>query len=103
MGVLLQQVFSWLNVLVAASGAIVCGMKVGRSRWAGLLTGAFVAEATILAFYPLAALLVRSGGLKVSSLGAAYLLVSIASVAARIAVVAGVGGVLSELVQSRAR
>ena len=47
---LLQEIPGWLSVLVAAGGAVVSGLSLGRSRWAMLLLGGFSAEAVALAF-----------------------------------------------------
>lgn len=93
---MMQEMVGWLYVLVAASGAVLCGMSLARSRWAMLLTGAFATEALIQAFTRLAVVLVRNSGLAASSLGAVFLLASLVSLVARGAVVAGVAGVLSE-------
>jgi len=93
----LQLVPAWLSVLVAAAGAVVSGLSLGRSRWAAFLLGGFVAEATALAFSQAAVLVIRSGAIAASSLSLAFLATSLLGFVGRGLVVVGVGGVLSEL------
>jgi hypothetical protein len=93
----LQEMFAWVGVLLSAGGAVVSGLNLGRSRWAGLLLGGFLAEATVLAFYRVMAVAIRSEAIGVSSAGAAFLIASIIGLAGRAAIVRGVAGVLSEV------
>jgi hypothetical protein len=92
----LQQMFAWLNVLVYAGGAVVCGLQLGRSRWAGLLTGAFVVETTVLAYYQLAILATSSGLVNVRLLGAVSAFASLVGLGARIGIVWGLSGLLTD-------
>jgi hypothetical protein len=91
-----QQMFAWLNVLVIGSGAVVCGLNLGRSRWAGLLTVAFVAETTVLAYYQLAILATRSGLVNLTLVGAASAFAALVGLGARIGIVWGLSGLLSD-------
>jgi hypothetical protein len=93
---LLQEIPGWLSVLVAAGGAVVSGLSLGRSRWAMLLLGGFSAEAVALAFSRVALLGIRSGVWQPSNLGVAFAATSFLGLAGRVLVVAGVAGVLAE-------
>lgn len=94
---MMQEMTAWIHVLVAAGGAVLSGLHLGRTRWAVLLTAGFATEAAVSAFYRVAIMLTRSTGSGMSSLGMAFALASLVGLAARVAVVAGVGGLLSEL------
>ena len=98
----MQEMLAWFYVLVAAAGAVVSAMSLGRSRWSGLLLGGFVAETTVSLFYRVASVVMRSVSVGASSLGAAYFLASLVGLAARACVVGGLAGVLSEVPRSSA-
>jgi hypothetical protein len=93
----LQQFPAWLSVLVAAVGAVVSGLSLGRSRWSLFLLAGFLAEAIAMAFSQVALMGIRAGVVGASSLGLAFLATSLLGLAGRGSVVAGVAGVLSEL------
>lgn len=95
--ILMQQIFAWINVLVAVGGAVISAMNLRRSRWAGLLLGGFVVETAVLMFYSLAALAIRNHLIAAAHLGAEYLMASVVGIVARASVVVGLAGVLSEL------
>jgi hypothetical protein len=92
----LQEVFGWLGVLLSATGAVVSGLRLDRSRWAWLLLAGFLAEATVSAFYRLLALAIKSEAMGVSSVGAASLIASTIGLAGRLAIVCGVSGALAD-------
>ena len=97
MSTFLQQIPSWISVLLAAAGAVVSGLSLGRTRWAVPLLAGFLAEAVALAFSQVAVLGIRAGLVSASGLGLVFFATSLLGLAGRGAVVAGVAGVLSEL------
>lgn len=97
MPTLLTEIPAWLSVLVALAGAVVSGLSLGRSRWATVLLGGFVAEATALAFSRVTVLAMRNGVVGPSGVGIAFAAASLLALAGRGTVVAGIAGVLTEL------
>jgi hypothetical protein len=93
----LQEIPAWLSVLVSASGAVVSGLSLGRSRWAPILLGGFVAETFALLFFRAASLGLRSGSLQASGVGVAFLVASLLGLIGRGTVVAGIAGMFSDL------
>jgi hypothetical protein len=94
---LVQDLPGWLGVLMAAVGALVSGLNLGRSRWAAALLGGFVAELIALVFFRVAALGIRSGALQASSVGVAFFVASLLGLMGRGTVIAGLAGMFSEL------
>ena len=93
---LVQTLVSWLNVFVAACGAVVCALHLGRSPWVVVLTGGFAVEAVVLVFFRLGVILLRNpafGG----SITFLFVAASVVGALARVALVVGVAGVLSGL------
>jgi predicted PurR-regulated permease PerM len=97
MWILLQEIPAWLSVLAGVGGVVIAAMNIGRTRWATVLLAGFFAETLAMAFSRLALLGVRQGLTTVTALGAAFLLASLIGLAGRVAVIAGVAGLLSEL------
>ena len=84
--------FGWLNLLVALGGAAVSTLALGRSRWAMVLLGGFVGEASVSLLYRIQGLFGTIGS---GSLESVYLVTTSVSLAARIAIVVGVRGLLA--------
>ena len=93
----LQEIPAWLSLLVAVGGAVVSGMNLGRSRWAPILLGGFVAEVIASLFFRAATLGLRSGALQTSGVGVAFLVGNLLGLIGRGAVVAGLAGMFSDL------
>lgn len=93
----LQEIPAWLGVLVAAVGMIACAASIGRTPWAAVLVGGFFGEAIAIAFPRLAVFGVRGGITTMASIGPALVVSSLIGLAGRVAVVAGVAGLLSSL------
>lgn len=93
---LAQTLVSWLGVFVAAAGAVLSALHLGRSRWVALVTGGFAVEALVLAFYRLGVMFLRNSIFSPDMMTGAFLAASVTGLLARAAVVAGVVGVLSE-------
>jgi hypothetical protein len=94
---LLQDIPVWLSVLMAMGGAIVCGINLGRTRWAAVLMGGFFAEALAMAFSRLAVMAAQSGLTAMGRMGAAFAIASLIGLAGRGAIVMGVAGLLADL------
>jgi hypothetical protein len=94
---LLTELPAWLSVLVGVAGIVISAMSIGRTRWATVLLGGFVAETLAMAFSRLALLGVRQGLTTTTTLGAAFFLASLIGLAGRAAVIAGVAGLLADL------
>src|SRR5262249_47105148 len=97
MWTLLTEIPAWLSVLTGVAGVVVSAMNIGRTRWATVLLVGFLAETLSMAFSRLALVVVRQRLTTVATLGAAFFLASLIGLAGRVAVVAGVTGLLSEL------
>jgi hypothetical protein len=91
----LQQLVWWVIILVNVGGAVVSGMALEHSRWAGLLLVGFLGEALVPAFYRVLPIVLHGTG--TPELRLIYFLGSLITLAAHLAVVGGVGGVLSGL------
>ena len=98
---LLQDMPGWLNVLLAATGAVVSGLNLARSRWAPVLLGGFLAETIASLFFRAATLGLRSGALQASRVGVAFFVASVLGLIGQGAVVAGLAGIFSDLRTSR--
>ena len=94
---LAQTVVSWLGVLIAAAGAALSAMNLGRSRWMMALCGGFAAEAVVLVFYRLGVMFIRNSVLDAGTVSLAFLAAGVVGLVARATVVAGVMGLVSEL------
>lgn len=94
---LAQSLVSWLGVLVAAAGAVLSALHLGRSRWVMVLTGGFAVEAAVLAFYRVGVMFLRNSVFGPRMMSLAFLAAGVVGLLARAAVVAGVVGVVSEL------
>lgn len=93
---LLQELVGWLNVLACLAGVVICALRLGRSRWIGLLMGGFAIETLVAAFFRVITyLLGLSGGLE--HLGAAFAIVSLVGLMGRLAIVGGLAGLLAEV------
>ncbi len=99
---LAQSLVSWLGVLVAAAGAVLSALHLGRSRWVMVLFGGFAVEAAVLAFYRLGVLFMRNSVFGPRMMSLAFLAAAVVGLLARAAVVAGVVGVVSELPRAAA-
>lgn len=97
---LAQTLVSWLGVFVAAGGAVLSALHLGRSRWVMVLTGGFAAEAVVLAFYRVGVMFMRNAIFSPRMMSFAFLAASIVGLLARLAVVAGAVGVVAELPRS---
>ena len=93
----LQEIPAWLSVLVSASGAVVSGLNLERSRWAPILLGGFVAETIALLFFRAASFALRSGSLHASGAGVVFLVALLLGLIGRGTVVAGIAGMFSDL------
>lgn len=91
------EIIGLVAVLPPLAGAVVSGMHLGRTRWAGLLFAGFAAETVLSAFFRLASLLIRKGVLSSSGIAPAFGAASLLGFVAMAAVVAGVAGILGEL------
>lgn len=93
---LAQSLVSWLGVLVAAAGAVVSALHLGRSRWVMVLTGGFAVEAAVLAFYRVGVMFMRNSVFGPRMMSLAFLAAGVVGLLARAAVVAGVFGLVTE-------
>jgi hypothetical protein len=93
----LQEIPAWLGVLVAVGGAVVSGLNLGRSRWAPILLGGFVAEVIASLFFRAASLGLRSGSLQASGIGVAFLVANLLGLIGQGSIVAGLAGMFSDL------
>ena len=91
----LQELVGWLDVLASVAGVVVCALRLGRSRWIGLLMGGFAVEALVTAFFRLVGLLVGLAG-GYENLAVAFALVSGVGLLGLVAVVAGLAGVFAD-------
>ena len=98
---LLQDIPGWLSVFVAASGAVVSGLNLARSRWAPVLLGGFLAETIAAVFFRAATLGLRSGALQASKVGVAFFVASVLGLIGQGTVVAGLAGIFSDLRTNR--
>jgi hypothetical protein len=94
---LLHQAFAWLGVLAVTGAAVVCGLNLGRSRWAGLLMGAFIAEALVMGYFQIAIFLTQRGTVSAAGLGVVSLLGNLVTLGAHVCIVKGLLGLFSEL------
>ena len=92
-----QGLVSWLGVFVAAAGAVMSALHLGRSRFVMVLTGGFAFEAAVLAFYRVGVMFLRNSVFSPEMMSLAFLVAGTVGVLARAAVVAGVVGLVSEL------
>jgi hypothetical protein len=95
-----QNLASWLSILVSIGGVVVTAAYLKRSRWVALLFGAFVAEVILQAASRLALpLVIRSAGTDTARIptliSTVFLLSSVLGVIAHAAMVLGIAGVLS--------
>jgi hypothetical protein len=93
----LQDIPGWLSLLVAASGAVVSGLNIARSRWAAILLGGFLAETIAAAFFRAATFGLRSGALQASRVGAAFFVASLLALIGQGTIVAGLAGMFADL------
>lgn len=100
---LAQSLVSWLGVFVAAAGAVLSALHLGRSRWVMVLFGGFAVEAAVLAFYRVGVLFMRNSVFGPRTMSLAFLAAGVVGLLARAAVVAGVVGIVSELPRAVAR
>jgi hypothetical protein len=96
----LQEIPAWLSFFVAATGAVVSGLNLGRSRWAPILLGGFVAETIASLFFRAASLGLRSGALQTSGIGVAFLVANLLGLIGQGTIVAGLAGMFSDLRRS---
>jgi hypothetical protein len=90
----LMELMGWMGVLVSIAGVVVTAFSIGRTRWALVLLGGFAGQAVTGVFYRIVPRLfgfVGSGNWQVP-----YLFGSLLGLAAHVAVVAGVAGLLYE-------
>ena len=101
MPTLLQDIPGWLGLLVAASGAVVSGLNLARSRWAAILLGGFLAETIAAVFFRAATLGLRSGALQPSRVGVAFFVASVLGLIGQGTIVAALAGIFSDLRRDR--
>jgi hypothetical protein len=89
----LTELVSWLSLLVSVAGMAVSAFGLGRTRWAFVLLGGFTGETVAGLFFRIAPRVLSFGG---GTWQGGYLVVSLLSLAAHAAVVAGVAGLLYE-------
>jgi hypothetical protein len=95
MATLLQDIPAWLNILVAASGALVSALNLKRSRWAMVLLGGFVVEIVAL-LSSLAAMVGLRNGAAREGIGLVFGAAALLGIVGKASVVGGLAGVLSE-------
>ncbi len=93
---LLQELVGWLDVLASLTGVVVCALRLGRSRWVGVLMGGFAIEALVTAFFRLVSFLVGLAG-GYEQLSVAFAIVSGVGLLGRLALVAGLAGLFAEV------
>jgi hypothetical protein len=99
----LREALGWLSLLPMLAGVVVCSLHLGRSRWVGVLLAGFAGEAAIAAFYRVTSLFIGRGLVSYTSLGIAYLFSTVLGIAASVAIVAGIWGLLTDGVSGAAR
>ena len=94
----LREIVAWLGLLPSVTGAILCAIHLGRSRWVAVLLGGFVVQTALSAFYRVATSFL-GGGIPMSSggVGLVLLAASMLALVANAAIVGGVAGLLYEL------
>ena len=84
-----------VSVVVALAGAAVCAMYLGRSKFAIVLLGGFVAQATVLLAYRVVPALL-GGGYASDNVRSVFTVLQLAGLVAQAAIVGGVAGLLME-------
>lgn len=91
------EIFAWLHLLPALAGFAVSVSSLGRSRWAALLAAGFAGQVLAQLFYRVATRLLVGGVMRPGGAGAGLALASLIGLAAAIAIVVGVAGLLREV------
>ena len=94
---LLREGIGWLHLLAVLAGVLVAAPYLGQSRWVGVLFGGFLVEAVVSMLYRVMGLFLARAITSYEAVGAVYLMASLLGLAAQIAIVVGVAGVLAEL------
>src|SRR5262245_48572367 len=94
---ILYDLLGWLHLLPSLAGAIVCGLPLRRSPWVAVMMGGFGFEALVSVFYRVVSMTMKSGMTSPTSLGFLYMGASVVGLAASVAVVAGLAGLLYSL------
>lgn len=92
-----REALGWVHLLVALAGLVVCVLHAARSRWLWVLAGGFAAEAAVSASHRLVMLALGRGLLEGGRLGGVFLVTTLAGLAAWVAIVGGLAGLLAEL------
>ena len=90
----MMELLGWLSVLVSIAGAVASAFAIGRTRWAYVLLGGFAGEAVTGLFYRIVPRLY--GFVGTGNWQSPYLFGSLLGLAAHMAVVVGVAGLLYE-------
>jgi len=102
----IQEVIRWLYVLIDLGAAVTCAAHVRRSPWAWALTGGFLLEAGVTAWYQVAILLLRHNEITAEAFGRLNTLLGVPlgllGLMGKLAIVGGVGGILLERERARA-
>jgi hypothetical protein len=91
------EIFAWLHLLPALAGFAVSVSSLGRSRWAALLAAGFAGQILAQLFYRVATRLLVGGMMRPGGAGAGLALASLIGLAAAIAIVVGVAGLLRDV------
>jgi hypothetical protein len=94
---LVSEMVAWLHLLPALAGFAVSVSSLGRSRWAALLAAGFAGQVLAQLFYRVATRLMVGGLMRPAGAGAGLALASLIGLAAAIAIVVGVAGLLREV------
>jgi hypothetical protein len=90
------ELFAWLHLLPALAGFVVSVSNLGRSRWAAVLAAGFAGQVLAQLFYRVATRLLVGGMMRPGGAGAGLALASLIGLAAAVAIVVGVAGLLRD-------
>jgi hypothetical protein len=91
------EIFAWLHLLPALAGFAVSVSSLGRSRWAALLAAGFAGQVLAQLFYRVATRLLVGAVIRPGGAGAGLALASLIGLAAAVAIVVGVAGLLRDV------
>jgi hypothetical protein len=97
----LREALSWVHVLVALAGVVVCAVNLRRSRWTWVLLCGFGVDAFVSTAYRVSSLLIGGSTLAYEQLGALFLLLSFLGVVGAAAIVGGLAMLLREVGASK--
>lgn len=92
------EVTGWLAILPSLAGVIVCAVCLNRSWWSKVLLGGFALQTLLPVAYRVASIPIWRG-IDASSVGLWiwFVVTSVLTLAANVAIVWGVGGLLQEV------